>query len=113
MELNIDVFHEKIVNLVMDMANKNYRKIEAEKLNGRVSIADMERTINEYGKTLTPLPQEAFEIANIYNIGEENRLDIYIPLWTKEEGRSDLTLSLICYLKNDGPAIEINDLRVL
>jgi hypothetical protein len=40
-------------------------------------------------------------------------MDIYIPLWTKEEGRSDLTLSIICYLKDNKPIIEINDLEVL
>jgi hypothetical protein len=40
-------------------------------------------------------------------------MDIYIPLWTKEEGRSDLTLSIICYIKNGVPKIEINDVEVL
>ena len=113
MELDIDLFKEKIKNLVMDLSNKNYKKIETEKINGRANIMDLEIILREYGKTIIPLPEEVFKIANIYNIEKENRIDIYIPLWTKEEGRSDLTLSIICFLENNNPIIEINDLEVL
>jgi hypothetical protein len=84
-----------------------------EKTNGRISITDLESIIKEYRNTIIPLLEEAFKIANTYNIEKENKMDIYIPLWTKEEGRSDLTLSIICHLKNDKPIIEINDLEVL
>jgi hypothetical protein len=51
--------------------------------------------------------------AKTYHIADKNRLDIYLPLWTKEEGRSDLTLFLSCFVKNGTPFVEINDLRVL
>ncbi|MGA3674331.1 DUF7668 domain-containing protein [Lysinibacillus agricola] len=46
-------------------------------------------------------------------IAAEKRLDIYLPLWTKEEGRSDLTLSLSGQRNNNQLKIEFNDLRVL
>ncbi|MDR1325169.1 MAG: hypothetical protein LBK00_03940, partial [Treponema sp.] len=98
---------------VIDLSNKNYNKINDEKINGRINITDLENIVKEYGKTIIPLLEEAFSLANVYNIEKENRMDIYIPLWTKEEGRSDLTLSLICYLKDNNPIIEINDLEVL
>ncbi|MDR2081293.1 MAG: hypothetical protein LBP54_05345 [Campylobacteraceae bacterium] len=84
-----------------------------DKSNGRVNIMDLERVVNEYNKTIMPLPDNAFELTEIYRIDKENRIDIYIPLWTKEEGRSDLTLSLKCFLENNKPKIEIDDLRVL
>ncbi|MDR1626298.1 MAG: hypothetical protein LBT33_07125 [Spirochaetia bacterium] len=113
MEINMNLFKEKIKNLVIDLSNKNYKKIEIEKANGRINIMDLENAIKEYGKTIIPLAEEAFEIAHIYKIEKENRMDIYMPLWTKEEGRSDLTLSILCYLKNNQPSIEINDLEVL
>jgi hypothetical protein len=113
MELNICSFKETIKTLVTDLSNKNYNKIEMEKINGHVSIMELENIIKEYGRTIIPLPEEAFEIANIYTIEKENRMDIYIPLWTKEEGRSDLTLSIICHLENNKPIIRINDLEVL
>jgi hypothetical protein len=113
MELNIDSFKKIIKNIVMDLSSKDYKKIELEKTNGRVNIADLENIINEYGKTIIPLPDKAFEIANVYTIEKEKRIDIYVPLWTKEEGRSDLTLSITCYLKNNKPVIEMNDLEVL
>ncbi|MDR0713006.1 MAG: hypothetical protein LBF89_01905 [Bacteroidales bacterium] len=111
--MDISLFKGIIKSLVMDLSNKSYNKIKKEKINGRVNIIELENIIKEYGKTIIPLPEEAFNIANIYNIEREDRMNIYIPLWTKEEGRSDLTLSLICHLKNNKPTIEINDLEVL
>jgi hypothetical protein len=50
MELKIDLFKEKIITLIVDIANKNYYKIELNKSNGRVNIMDLERIVNEYNK---------------------------------------------------------------
>jgi hypothetical protein len=113
MELGIGLFKDKIADLVTDIANKNYQRIELERLNGRVDIVDLERVIREYHNTIEPLPDDAFDFAEIYTVEKENRMDVYIPLWTKEEGRSDLTLSVLCFLENNRVRIEINDLRVL
>lgn len=114
MEININLFKDKIINLVNDISNKCYNDIERRNENGRVSIIDLERVINEYNMTVVPFP-EPFEIDinKIYNIEKENKLLVLIDLFTKEEGLSDLTLSILCFLKNDKPVIEINDLRIL
>jgi hypothetical protein len=111
---HFNLFKEQIKNLVIDIANKNYTKIELEKINGRVNIIDLERVIDEYNRTIIPLP-DSFEIDmnKVYHIKKENNLFVLIDLWTKEEGRSDLTLSLTCFLENNEPMIRIDDLEVL
>ena len=58
-----------------------------EKINRRVNIMDLEIILQEYGKTIIPLPEETFNSANVYDIEKENRTNVYIPLWTGEEGR--------------------------
>jgi hypothetical protein len=113
MELSLDLFKENIINLVNDLSDKSYKIIEYRKENGRVNINDLENTVKNYNKEIIPLPETAFDIAQIYKIKGEDRIDIYLPLWTKEEGRSDLTLSLSCFVKNNIKIIEINDLEVL
>ncbi len=49
-------------------------------------------------------------MALFYQISDK-QVDIYIPLWSEEEGQSDLTLSLSCF--NNDNKIKINDLEVL
>jgi hypothetical protein len=113
MKINIELFKNKINELVKDISNKNYKNIELKNEYGHTNMNELENRIKEYNKTIIPLPEEAFEIAEIYIIEKENRIDIYIPLWTKEEGRSDLTLSIGCYLIKNEPVIKIDDLEVL
>jgi hypothetical protein len=113
MLLNIQIFKQKIERLVIDISNNKFAEIEKSGENGRLTADDMKRVIKEYGCTIIPLPNNAFEYAESYYIEKEDRLDIYIPLWTKEENRSDLTLSISCSLINETPFVKINDLRVL
>ena len=80
---------------------------------GISKVKKTKRVLKEYGCSIAPLPDNALSLAETYNIASKNRLDVYFPLWTKEEGRSDLTLFLSCFVKNGKPYIEINDLQVL
>ena len=113
MELQLKHFESLIKEIVCNISINDYDTINAKKQNGRVDTNDLKRVIIEYGCTVIPLPDEAFYKAEVYYIKDDNRLDVYIPLWTKEEGRSDLTLSLSCYDINGIPKVEINDLKVL
>ena len=113
MELQLKHFESIIKEIVYNISINDYDAIDAKKQNGRVDINDLKRVIIEYDCTVISLPDEAFSKAEVYYIKDDKRLDVYIPLWTKEEGRSDLTLSLSCYDINRIPKVEINDLRVL
>lgn len=112
-DLIINEFEDIIRAIVSDIAKGDYRKLEAEAKNGRVSVADLRRTVEEYGYTIVPLPYNAFELAEAYYVESENRIDIFLPLWSAEEGRSDLTLSLSCHSAEEGLTVQIADLRVL
>ncbi|WP_264847616.1 DUF7668 domain-containing protein [Capnocytophaga catalasegens] len=113
MKLQLKHFESIIKEIVYNISVNNYEAIKLNRQNGRVDIDDLRRVIKKYGSIIVPLPDEAFTKAEIYDVKDENRLDVYIPLWTKEEGRSDLTLSVSCYITNEMAKVEINDLRVL
>jgi hypothetical protein len=113
MELQIEDFELIITEIIYNISVNGYDTIKAKGQNGRVEINDLKRIIAEYGCTVIPLSDEAFSKSEVYYIKDKNRLDVYIPLWTIEEGRSDLTLSLSCYRINETLKVEINDLRVL
>ena len=60
--------------------------------------------IEEYGVTIIPLPAKAFDLALSYQISDK-QVDIYIPLWSEEEGQSDLTSLLILSIHSAAPKI--------
>jgi hypothetical protein len=112
MKLQLEDFKSIISEIIYNISVNDYDAIKANEQNGRVDINDLKRVIVEYDCAIIPLPDQAFSKAEVYPI-DNNRLDVYIPLWTKEEGRSDLTLFLSCSVTNGIRKVEINDLRVL
>ncbi len=53
------------------------------------------------------------EKAYIYNYEDGSGLKIDVPLWTIEEGMSDLTLSLELIYEGDNEKLQMSDLHVL
>jgi hypothetical protein len=53
-------------------------------------------------------------LVDVYDQGEHaDSLALDVPLWTSEEGRSDLTLSLTATKRGGDYELEIDDLHVL
>jgi hypothetical protein len=81
----------------------------------RLSASELERAVTEYGRTLSPLPESAFDELDIIEVdsGLVRTLSVRVPLWTLEEGRSDLELDLTLRELMDGIyELEIDDLHV-
>jgi hypothetical protein len=80
----------------------------------RLSRRELEMAIQEYGRTLVPLPEWASESWNIVEVRDTlpRQWSVWIPLWTKEEGRSDLTLGLTLIQDGSDYRIEVDDLHV-
>lgn len=110
--LDLIPFEATITALVRLISQGDYEAIAANGQAGRVGAEGIKRAVEAYPCTVIPLPSEAFELAEIYRI-DETRLDIYLPLWTHEEGRSDLTLCLSCHTTSTDIRVEVNDLRWL
>jgi hypothetical protein len=100
-----------VEELVRDLVAARYRDLENDGRAGRLTSGELARAISDYGRTMVALPVEAWEVVDVHaRDGMELFLDV--PLWTKEEGRSDLTLSLTIERRTDGPRVSIDDLRV-
>ena len=109
-----DPVRRAVVALVEDLVGKRYADLEADGRSGDVTAEELQRVVEEYGRTLVAVPPEAFKLADVFEVtGEEGGWAIDLPLWTEEEGRSDLTLSLSAQLQGEDVRIEIDDLHVL
>lgn len=63
-------------------------------------------TIEKYGATLAPLPEEAWQYAEaMWRVGDE--YDVIVDLWTEEDGRSDLVLAATVIGEDSHVEIEV------
>jgi hypothetical protein len=62
----------------------------------RMSAVEISEAISEYGRTLVrPVTEEWWPLVVVTPVTtDRGKLHVAAPLWTAEEGRSDLTLEL-------------------
>jgi len=70
----------------------------------RLSIDDIRAVVADYGRTLTMPPHEVFDQLDVVDIvaTSQRTVSVRVPLWTQEEGRSDLELVLTITEVADG-----------
>jgi hypothetical protein len=115
--MNEERLQSAVQHAVDLLVSGKYFELEALSGGRRLSAAELEQAVRDYGRELTNEPggkcswRERVEIRS-----PENRegWSLYVDLWTVEEGRSDLTLELTVWESADGGLeVEIDDLHVL
>jgi len=79
--------------------------------------ADLSLWIRDYGPagvTIAPLPEEAWASADAFPIdGRPGQWAVVVDLWTREEGKSDLSMEATVTESPEGISVVIDDLHVL
>ena len=86
---------ETAIRIVVDLlVRQQYGMVEAV-ASGKLTARDLEAAIQQYGRELAP-PGEGWWASVVLTrvAGSAGALHAAVPLWTVEEGRSDLTLEL-------------------
>lgn len=105
---------KEIERMVNDLAQRRYAELASDGRGGRLTEVELQQAIRQYGRVLVPLPQQAWELVELYPDSKDgNRFAIDVPLWTAEEGRSDLTLLLVATKHDNRWNVAIDDIRVL
>lgn len=105
---------DAVRHLVDDLAGGRIAEIEADGRAGRLTALELRTAIRDYGRTLLPLPDEAVRLIGVHpSKRDPSSCSLDVPLWTSEEGESDLTLSVIATREKRGYRLEISDLHVL
>jgi hypothetical protein len=104
----------QVRRLIEDLAAGRYAQLAADGRAGRLTETELRTAVEEYGRTLVPLPADGEMIVDIYEqTSHPEELALDVPLWTKEEGRSDLTLALTAIKQGETYTVEVDDLHVL
>lgn len=103
-----------ILRLVDDLVVANYAAIEADGRIGRLTQQELRRAVADYGRTLASVPVDELDDVDVYPSDViPGRFAVDLSLWTVEEGRGDLTLSLTVVESENAAAVSIDDLHVL
>jgi len=102
----------EIIRLLVD---RQFDKIAALTNGVRLPAKQMQSAVEQYGRTLVVPPSDAFELMDVVEVREKqpSQWSITMPLWTKEEGRSDLSIEVTIVQGTDKFHIELDDIHVL
>jgi hypothetical protein len=86
---------EAIQALVADLAHGKFAEVETDGRAGRLGADVLQHAVREYGRVLLPLPVQGLALIDVVPVrGNPSELSVDVPMWSVEEGRSDLTLQL-------------------
>jgi len=107
-------FETAIRGVVELLARGEYPAVERLSAGIRLTAQEMAAAINEYGRHLIVPPSAAAAPLDVIPHADGGGWSVYVPLWTLEEGHSDLTLQLTVRPEPDGGhRVEVDDLHVL
>jgi len=104
----------QVRRLIEDLAAGRYAELAADGRAGRLTEAELRTAVEQYGRTLVPLPEHGERLVEAYeHASQQDAVTLDVPLWTQEEGRSDLTLSVTALKQGETYTVEVDDLHVL
>ena len=109
-------FESVVRDVVAELARGDFAALERRSSGIRLSAGELRAAAAEYGRRIVPLPAEASQALDVVPVTDADppAWSVDVPLWTAEEGRSDLTLQLTVRAAPDGGyRVEVDDLHVL
>jgi hypothetical protein len=116
MTMIAETYWETISRIVALIAEGRYEDVSRLCDGSRLSAKEMKAAVAMYGRTIVPLPQKAASLISSVRIQKaaDPTWSVVVPLFTREEGRSDLSLELMVTESQPGSvAVHVDDLHVL
>ena len=106
---------QSVREIVELLANGEYIVVERLTNGVRLTAGEMAKAISDYGRHLVIPPGNAFDLMDMVEVRDAQppRWSITVPLWTQEEGRSDLSLELTLIGGQKPFGVELDDIHVL
>jgi hypothetical protein len=103
-----------VIDLLVLLADGDYESIMERCGYSLMDGDDLRAAVAEYGRTVVAPPADyAFLRACELKARAVPTWHVEADVWTKEDGRSDLTLEMVVEFEASGPIVGINHLHVL
>ena len=110
-----ELLKQQVAQVMELLAAGKYSDLEALTNRVRLTASEMSSVITNYGRRLITPPAAAYDLMDVVNVrhAKPPRWSVTMPLWTLEEGRSDLSIELSIIQTNEGLKVELDDIHVL
>lgn len=111
MENSVEFAVRQVVAL---LASGDYSGLEALTRGVRLNASQIEQAITDYGRSVVLPPDDGYELIEAIEVitAPRGTWSVTVPLWTAEEGRSDLTAELTVLIAAEGVTVELDNLHV-
>lgn len=111
----MNVLRKAVRNIMDLLARGDYQAAVDACVESRLNADDIRLAVEGYGRRLVCPPGDVYADLDVVRVqgASEPTWSVRAPMWTAEEGRSDLTLELTFAQANDGVHLELDDLHVL
>jgi hypothetical protein len=102
------------MDVVRELVTGNYTQVLLQAPASRVSAEELEAAVESYGRRLVLPP--SYDLVDFIEVNGANMRtwSVVVPMFTEEEGRSDLSLELtVRELAHGEYELEVDDLHVL
>jgi hypothetical protein len=113
--MSLDVLKSAAREMVDRLVHEDYESAVKRCIKSRLTSDDLRTVIRDHGRRLMSPPEDAYNKLDAVQVkgAVVPTWSVRVPLWTEEEGRSDLTLELTIAVGSGVPSIEMDDLEVL
>lgn len=102
--------------LIRDLVNGEYTKLEADGRAGRLTGLELREATDHYHRRLSLPPEEGLADIDVVEVENQGKRtwSVDVEMWTEEDGKSDWVLSITVTQERNGTFIfAIDDLHVL
>lgn len=110
-----DVLEHVLRRIIELLAVNDYYSIESLTGGVRLSASEIEQAIREYGGKVIVPPSAAFAFLDSIEVvnAKPRAWSVTMPLWTEEEGRSDLSVEMTIAITDGAVSrIELDNIHV-
>jgi hypothetical protein len=115
-EADLAARNDLVTRLVFLLATGQFDALQLQAPGSRVNASQIAEAVKDYGHRLVPLPPEGVGLIDyVACLGSQPRAwSVVVPLFTEDEGRSDLSMELTMTEGANGAthSVSIDDLRV-
>jgi hypothetical protein len=103
------------VRRVMELlAQQDYGGLETLTRGVQLSAHDIHRAIGDYGRTVVLPPAAGYALLDVVEVtSKPGHWSVNMPIWTAEEGRSDLTAEMTVMVEQGRLTVELDNIHVL
>jgi len=110
-----DRFKEPVRQIIDLLVAKKYAELASLTHGVRLPVEEIGSAVADYGRELVSVPEDAFGLMDVVEVKNAlpRRWAVTMPLWTQEEGRSDLSVELTLIESGTSFIVELDDIHVL